>query len=377
MRLTAYEYHGNDDIDWDIPPIPLKRINLIVGDSGVGKTRFINTISNLCIQVITDKLRFPGEWDIHFVVHQKTYNWNLKVVSTNDSFEVEKDNLFQITPEGEKKEIIIRDRNRFIFLGKELPKLAYTGSSISLLKNEELIDEIFIGFQKVLTRRFFNAELTENFNIRQVPKKQIAELKKNRSVQDLFASNIGFHRKIALLKSFDNQKYERLIQFYTDSFPFIKRFEVLNITQASGGDVEIHIDSPVLCFYENNVDNPIIVNDISSGMQKLFLLGLDIMLMEDGGILIIDEYENSLGINALDNLPDLMLLLNENSQFILSSHHPYIINTIPIDNWLVFNRSGTSLKIKTGDEIKKRYGRSKQEQFIQLINDPFYKEGIE
>ena len=66
-----------------------------------------------------------------------------------------------------------------------------------------------------------------------------------------------------------------------------------------------------------------------------------------------------------------------NNQFFITSHHPYIINNIPIENWLVFHRKGLQVKIKSGTELKEKFGKSKQKYFLQLVNDPFYKEGIE
>ncbi len=112
-------------------------------------------------------------------------------------------------------------------------------------------------------------------------------------------------------------------------------------------------------------------------MQKIFLLALDIFLMPDGGIILIDEYENSLGINALNIFPDLIYDTNINCQYLISSHHPYIINRVPIEDWLVFNRKGTFVRIKSGKELKDKYSKSNQQNFIKLINDPFYTEGIE
>jgi hypothetical protein len=51
-------------------------------------------------------------------------------------------------------------------------------------------------------------------------------------------------------------------------------------------------------------------------------------------------------------------------------------NNIPVQNWLVFHRQGTRVKIQYGKDNIDAYGVSKQKRFIQLINDPFYK-GIE
>jgi predicted ATPase len=89
---------------------------------------------------------------------------------------------------------------------------------------------------------------------------------------------------------------------------------------------------------------------------------------------IIDEYENSLGINAIDFLPNFIIEYGANNQFFIATHHPYLINNMPVRNWLVFNRTGSDVFITRGSE--ERYGKSKQQSFIKLINDPLYLEGL-
>jgi predicted ATPase len=112
-------------------------------------------------------------------------------------------------------------------------------------------------------------------------------------------------------------------------------------------------------------------------MQKVLLLALDFFMNPDDSILIIDEFENSLGLNSLNLLSTLLLSNRSKIQLIISSHHPYLINQIPINNWLICHRKGLNISIRSGKEIKEKYSNSLQQQFIQLINDPFYTNGIE
>jgi predicted ATPase len=112
-------------------------------------------------------------------------------------------------------------------------------------------------------------------------------------------------------------------------------------------------------------------------MQKLFLLILDTYLLQDGGLLLIDEYENSLGINAINFLPDLINTISQKCQFIITSHHPYIINSIPMESWKIFHREAMTIHITDGKILKERYSNSRQETFTQLINDPIYNGGIQ
>jgi predicted ATPase len=198
----------------------------------------------------------------------------------------------------------------------------------------------------------------------------------SKNIQRLTVEEIDFHNKLNILKRIDTDGFTKVIDLIKTAFPFIENADVLNISQVIPA-FNVPIQTPVFCIKEKNISKWIPCNDISSGMQKLFLLILDTYLLRDIGILFIDEYENSLGINAINFLPDLINSISDNCQFIITSHHPYIINTIPIEAWKVFHRKGTDVNITPGKDLKEKYSKSKQEYFVQLINDPLYKGGIE
>ena len=112
------------------------------------------------------------------------------------------------------------------------------------------------------------------------------------------------------------------------------------------------------------------LNELSSGMQKVLLIVTDILTLPGDSVYIIDEYENSLGVNAIDFLPSFLIDHAGNNQFFITTHHPYLINNMPIKNWRIFTRQGPNVRIILGEELESRLGKSKQKAFIQLINDP-------
>lgn len=377
MKFEEYHLIEEPDNGWKFPNTYLDRINLIVGDSGTGKTRFINTVSNFSKQAFADKVKYSGNWAVVFSIGEHKYKWCIEVGSNEDQDEkiVKIENLYEYKNNDYYK-ILERSKDKFVYRDTKLPKLSRTVTAISLLKDESEIGKIYNGFKKVLTRRFFTNELNDNFALYSIPPNVIDKHKKKKDFNSLLYENIGFQNKIYLLKEVFPTKYAAITEFYKKAFPFIVDFGFFEFS-----DVQSHISLPfrarAFCFKEKNLDKWIPVNDISSGMQKVFLIVLDLYLMTDGGILLIDEYENSLGINAINLFPELIMNSDFNCQFIITSHHPYIINNIPIENWLVFHRIGLSVSIRSGKEFKGKFGKSKQQQFIQLINDPFYTQGIE
>lgn len=116
---------------------------------------------------------------------------------------------------------------------------------------------------------------------------------------------------------------------------------------------------------------------ISSGMKKVLLILTDLHILPEGGVYIIDEYENSLGLGAIDFFPQFILTFEKDVQFIVTSHHPYLINEIPPSSWYVFHRKGQHVSIRHGEELAAHFSKSKQQAFIQLINDPLFTKGVE
>ena len=90
----------------------------------------------------------------------------------------------------------------------------------------------------------------------------------------------------------------------------------------------------------------------------------EIFLLNTGSVILVDEFENSLGINCIDVLTDDIIHENKNLQFIATSHHPYIINNIPYEYWKITTRKGGHISIKDASDYK--LGKSKQEAFMQL-----------
>lgn len=177
--------------------------------------------------------------------------------------------------------------------------------------------------------------------------------------------------KLYLLLRHNKKEFEQVIEEYKSIFPSIE-----DITFVDGSKLAMQSgEFPVLAFKEKGINDLIMLHELSSGMQKVMFIVADIITLPDDYIYIIDEYENSLGINAINFLPDFISSCGKNSQFITTSHHPYLINNIPVSDWKIFSRIGSKVTVKSGEDLKGRYSKSKQETFIQLLNDPIYSGG--
>jgi predicted ATPase len=67
---------------------------------------------------------------------------------------------------------------------------------------------------------------------------------------------------------------------------------------------------------------------------------------------MIDEYENSLGVNVIDLLPSFLAECGGARQVIITTHHPLLINAIPVTGWFIFHRKGLNIRVTHGDEVE-------------------------
>jgi len=377
MYILKYNFNRqkDDDIEYSTPS--LRKVNLIVGDTGTGKTRFLNTLFHLGKSAVAKELVFKGSWNILFKIENQEYEWCLVTdIDSRKKATIKKDFLYIKNHDGKKRPIVERDENKLVYQNKELPKLSPYVSSVSLLQNEDEIKPIYSGFGNIIRRRFFTDELVKNFRIEIMPVDFFEYIKKQKDLEVLFHAEISANIKLAILQNLFKDIFEKIKTKLLEVFKFIEDVSILDINKLRS-DNDFPFYAPVFCIKEKNINKYITSDQMSSGMQKVLLLLLDSFLIPDGGIFLIDEYENSLGLNAINFLPDFLTETDLNNQFFITSHHPYIIGGIPIENWLIFHRKGAQVKIKSGIELKEKFGKSKQRHFLQLINDPFYKEGIE
>jgi predicted ATPase len=115
---------------------------------------------------------------------------------------------------------------------------------------------------------------------------------------------------------------------------------------------------------------------MSSGMFRTLVHLVDISLAPPGSVILIDEFENSLGINCMPELTDFVMSKAALMQFILISHHPYIISKIPYKTWKLVRRKGGEVSVINATDIPQLQTGSRLNKFIQLANLPEYEEGI-
>ena len=367
MRIVKYKYSDGPAGGWDYSEIELGNINLIVGETGSGKTRFLNTVFNIGSIIRNGRQASRGYWDIELSVNNTTYLWSYK---NSSGSAIDSESLIRIK-NGKKDILVSRTTDEFLFHGKKLPKLSSQIPAIQLLKEEEDIKDIFDGFGKIARRSFFSDEMERAAAFSAIPTALQNNLAQSKNSALLYDHPLSL--RLYLLRNNFKDKYNQICGYYKSIFTNVESFD---FPKASTLNLPVEISdsskTPVFAIKEKKVPQLIGIHELSSGMQKVLLLLTDIMTLPEGWIYLLDEYENSLGINAINFLPEFLDQHGGGNQFIITTHHPYLINNMPIKNWYVFHRNGSKVDIKYGKELEERYGKSKQKAFIQLMNDPIY-----
>lgn len=369
MKILEYEFSTDN---WNIHKVNFQQFNLIVGDSGTGKTRLLNTIFNLGSYVAKSKLvvRNRNEWKLSLGIGDDKYYWNI-ITEEEENDPIVKSEILYLN----EKLILKRERNEIIIGDITLPKLPRDVMSISVLKEEEILKPLYNGFSKIMRRNFFTDVLEISAGIYPVNERILDKIGSKKDLFELFKSDLGLNPKLYILSNYFPDIYEKIITLFKEAFPFVTD---ISIVDSSSFDLlNIPGRAPIFCIKESSVDKLIRLDELSSGMQKTLLILTDLLSMPDDSIYLIDEYENSMGIGPLDVLPNLLLSEDIDTQIFVTSHHPYIITKIPVKNWYVAHRKGPDVIFTYGEELEKRYSVSSQEKYIQLINDPIFYEGAE
>jgi predicted ATPase len=370
MKITSFEYRDHA-IEWTLERIEFNSLTLLVGASGVGKTRILQALLHL--KKIARGASLNGvQWQVQFSNNGNSYEWS--GLFENKGFFYDEDDKDKPSIENEKLYIndeLIVDRNDegIIFNNEKTVKLSQKESMLSLLKEEEQIKVIHTEFSKIFFD--FNPNIEGEIN-RFIVDNKAFSFKHHKYTDLINIRNSDENLKVKLYLIYLNvpTTFEEIKNAFIDVFPYVEdlRMEILKVPNMSIPLIQIQIK-------EMGIENWIDQRKLSSGMYRTLMHIAELYLCADGTIILIDEFENSLGINCIDDITNSIVTHNRNLQFIMTSHHPYIINNIDLNNWKILTRKAGMVKNYNASQLN--LGKSKHEAFTQLINLDKYLDGVE
>ncbi|MCC3425467.1 MAG: AAA family ATPase [Microcoleus sp. PH2017_01_SCD_O_A] len=372
MKIISLQLK-NHFLGWDFDEIKFSsNLTLLVGISGAGKTQILRGIIDLK-RIANGKAINGLEWKIIFsTVNGTEFIWEggFDTVETNElNFDYpEKENPDENEKSSfiyekliSKNEVLVeRNKEEIKFKNSQIPKLSSHQSMMYLLKEETVIKEAFDAVNKIEYR-----DHTINGLRLRSSKQSLHSIKnKYQTLQSIVNSDEDIRTKLYLIYENKLDIFEAIKSRFIDVFQQIEdvRVEPFKTDDLFKGFADIFV--PVISIKEKSVPKWIREDRMSSGMLRTIIHLGEIFLSNEGSVILIDEFENSLGINCIDILTDDLIHENKTLQFIATSHHPYIINNIPYEYWKIVTRQGGH--IRTCNASDYHLGKSKQDAFIQL-----------
>lgn len=390
MLLKTLSYQDKRT-GWTLQDLELDRFNLLVGASGVGKTRILRAIREVRAtaygrgEATPQSIGTHADVAISFTVgfeHEgDDYTWefesspasrqegaprpshpapSLKTLVTREKLtSTQKGVLFE------------RGEDSLVFRGKALPQLNRAETALALLA--ELTIQ---GVRDAFVYLFLDdrrTEISASFHAAALDLLEAAP----HSLEEFrwtFTAQPAITKAFLLQENFASE-FARLKQLFIDIFPSVEDLAVTKTVFLGALERERYIQLDFE-LKEHGVPVRIPVEEFSSGMLRTLTHLIDIWLAPAGTVILIDEFENSLGVNCMGPLTEFIQSRASELQFIITSHHPYIINKIPKSHWKVVRRKGSVVRVTPASEIRALQGTSAQDDFTRLLNSPEFEEGL-
>jgi len=379
---------------WTLNEVSFSTFNLLVGISGVGKTRILQSLQSVRQAGLFDASYANGcNWTLELESEGMKFLWEAetslvaKVVQLPGSDE-DAERQSAETPcfirecivRDDEVVLVARSEDKFLFNGVQLPKLKNTESAITLLRDEESIAPI----NRTLSRFVFSEHLIPPFAYMMMYNAhRLSQLRERYHTLDALreATGVPTLLKAYILQEDYPDEFQRIKDDYSEIFAPVSDVRLGKLSELdSSGAVDallLKMDRLVLGVKEGGVHGWITNQRISSGMLRILVHLIELAMAPPGTVIMIDEIENSLGVNCLPELTDRFLEHSSEIQFILTSHHPYVINNVPSNRWKIVTRRGSTVTVLDADSIPALKTASAHEKFILLMNTKEYEEGIQ
>lgn len=345
-----------------------KDVTLLVGLSGVGKTQILNAIEyslNLALDKDKDKIvqLRPYKVGMGLLIEGEEYEWFYQIDKSNDDeLIIEEENKYEFSYEKliRNNEVIFERKNMDVkVLGYDkVPQPKRNESLILQYSDDKKFEKLIMGIRKLYS---VEIELAVRGGIRsesfiRLKSKVTDALNESKESTDFrMFSHLPVAMKLYIVKNY-------YVDIYVKIFDAVKELfmEIEDLDAEEDREREIYLVTIKV------YGKKLFQQDISNGMLKTIYYIVELFTMSEDSLVLIDEFENGLGVNCIDILSELMLSERNDLQFIITSHHPKIINAIDKDKWRIIDREGSI--VKNSSSLSYGIGNSQHDAYFNLIN---------
>ena len=394
MAILSFAFEDTR-LSWSVAPFTLDGFNLLVGRSGAGKTRILNALYAISLAAIgRDTSLYQCAWQVSLDVNGVSYTWAAQtgqrpsgVVPEMPFFDYSDDeDEDDATEDGDERtlapvfahervtmgdqELIARDTTGTRVNASPFPALKTSESVLSLLREEPQVKPLVQAFRRFLFSRATTRSLRQMFDPRRFEK----EKRRFKSLDQLRAdTRLPLGLKAWIMQEKFPEEFARLEEEFRAIFESVTSVRVAKSEELLTGSEREDANLGAFQFvdfaiHEEGVERPITFGAMSSGMRRTLTHLLELALAPAGSVVLVDEYENSLGVNCLPSLTDHLLKRSGELQFILTSHHPYVIENIDRRYWKVVTRRGGQVRVRSSADFPALDTKSRQSAFILLLD---------
>lgn len=340
-----------------------KDITLLVGLSGVGKTQILNAVEySLNLAVDKDVILRPYRVGMGILINNEEYEWFYEINQINkDALIIDEESKYEFSYEKLmcNGKIIFEKKNENVsVIGYDkVPQPKKDESLILQYSENENFGILISGIRKLYSIEIELAVRggirSENFS--RLKSKVADTIKNEKNVKFRAFSHLPVALKLYIAKKYYTELYIQIFEAVKELFIEIEDIGVEEDTIREMYLVSIQVYGKKL-----------LQHDISNGMLKTIYYIVELFTMAEDSLVLIDEFENGLGVNCIDLLSELMLSERNDLQFIITSHHPKIINTIDKNKWRIIDRDDCI--VKNSGSIAYGIGNSQHDAYFNLIN---------
>jgi len=354
-------------------------LNLLVGASGSGKTMIINSLSNLK-EIALGKSGFPGaEWKLNFTT---TGGQNVVWSGTIEKATMPAKILNDLKGNESNNILVEKIRvNNKLYANRVKDNLNSGTKNFKIENNTSAIAAGFLEKLNIFRDEFKKIIVSDNSPLydfkagKFAVDSNLATDGTQYKLAEIKKLNINTSGKLFLTYKNETETFNHIKERFIEIFPFV---EDIKIAPYFIPDIPVESkkmqEHPVIQIKEKYGQEWVHETYISSGMLRTLLKIAEIELADEGSVIIIDELENSLGVNSLEILVDEIKYSEGDIQFIITSHHPYIIQNIESETWKLVKREKNKIVTLSAEKIG--IGLSKHDQFFELLNTEDYRKGI-
>lgn len=312
-------------------------VTLLVGLSGAGKTQILHAIEYSLRLALGEVLYFhPYKVCLGILINNHLYEWSYtlqKQEKLNDFlFENTEDYFF--TNEyllcGEEIIFIRTPDNVEIKDFTNIPTPKRDKSLIDQYSDDSHFNELITGLKNLYNidmdmdvRKYLEKDSVNDFKT-----KINNTFKRKTAINIRMFSHLPTPLKLYIAKFHYSDIYNQIISTINDIFPEIEDIDMVE-----------DIARDCYCVQISVYNKKILQHDISNGMLKTIYFVIELYIASENSLIMIDEFENGLGINCVDFITSLLLEERLDIQFIITSHNPKIIDNIDYNSWRIIERN--------------------------------------